>query len=99
MRALGKIRQIVEEATGLEITHCHDDLVFLEHSVVLLRFDDSDFSHFFWYARTDCPPENRALLLAAFKTCAGNNGMHCSDAGNFSMTEKPETEEILIHFS
>jgi len=98
LREMGKLRQIVEEATGLQITHVHDDLVFVENSVLLLQFDDSDFDNFFIYFVPECDQANRDGLLNALKITAKNNGMHCSDKGQFRLTELPEKAELVIEF-
>lgn len=98
MRKMGILRQIVEETTGLEITHVHDDLVFVDKSAVLLRFDDADFDHFFVYVAPDCDPVNRKGLLEAFDLTSRRNGMRCSDGGGFTITELAETKELRIDF-
>lgn len=98
MRSIGKIRQIVEETTGLGISHIFDDLVFIENSVILLRFDDGNFQNFFLYFNQDCQAEDEKNLLTAFEASSKRNHMSCTRAGHFSLEEVPEKEEVRITF-
>jgi len=98
MRQIGKLRQIVEEATTLEITHIHDDLVFVEHSALLLRFDDTDFDNFFLYFNPECNPSDKQKLIDGLTSTAISTGMRCTPAGQFKLSQVPDKEEVLIEF-
>jgi hypothetical protein len=40
MRDLEKIRFIINEATGLDLAYAYDDLVFSEHGVFIVQFEE-----------------------------------------------------------
>lgn len=98
MRELGKLRQIVEEAVGLDVTHIFEDLVFVEMSAFLLRFDDTDFQHFFVYFSHECEREARKYLWAALSQTAKKHGMDCRDEGSFRLQGTEGREEVTITF-
>lgn len=98
MRSIGKIKQIVEEATGLEVTHIFDDLIFIENSAFLLRFDDGNFARFFLHFHEDCGGSYREDLKKGLEAAAEANGMRCTPEKDFTMEQIPGKEEIRITF-
>jgi hypothetical protein len=97
-RNLGRVRQIIEEATGLDITHSYEDLAFVEHSAFLVRFDDNDASNFFCYYNTDCPPQERVSITERLVAASEINKMKCSIAGSFTLSPVDGKDEISITF-
>lgn len=98
MRSLGKIKQIVEEATGLDITHVFDDLVFVENSAFLIRFDHRNFNQFYLHFHRDCGDPYRKDLLNEMEAAAQGNGMKCLPEKDFTMEQIPGKEEVRITF-
>jgi len=98
MQELGKVKQIIEEATGLEVSHFYDDLVFVEHSAVLIRFDKTDLKNFFLYFNPDCDKASREKLISSFNKAAENNSMRCTLKGQFKLSEVPGKEEVRVDF-
>lgn len=94
----GRVKQILEEACGLDATHVHEDLVFVEHSAFLLQFDPADLLGFWVHFNPECPREDRDGLMKSLKDAARRNGMHCKEAGEFLLEELPETRECRISF-
>ena len=39
-RDLETVRQIIKEATDLEVMYAYDDLVFPDHGVFMIQYDD-----------------------------------------------------------
>ncbi|HEY1405075.1 MAG TPA: hypothetical protein VF857_00560 [Spirochaetota bacterium] len=97
-RNLGRVQQIVEEATGLEITHSYDDLAFVEHSAFLLRFDDSNADHFYCYYNTECPEEEVKSISERLDSASQKNAMKCSHAGTFTLSQVEGKDELSITF-
>ena len=64
-RPLGETRTIIEEM-DLEITHVHDDLVFIQHNAFLLRFDDECENNLFLHFNEDCDPFGRSKKFWTF---------------------------------
>jgi hypothetical protein len=92
---LGRVRQIIEEALDLGITHAYEDMVFFEHAALIVVFDHDDLFRFKCYFNVDCPEEDRARLFAKIASASPRNKMTAVDAGRFEMTQL-EGEEIRI---
>lgn len=61
-RDLEKVRVIIEEATGLEVSYAYDDLVFPDHTAFIIQFDANNEASFFCYFHQDCNPEDKKDL-------------------------------------
>ena len=94
---LGRVKQIVEEATGLDISHVYDDIVFIEHSAFLIVFDHENLERFKCYFSADCPPDERERIFSLINAVSPRNKMTALRAGTFSM-EQLEGEEIRFLF-
>ena len=97
IKPLGKIRELVLE-TGLDISYAYDDLVFSEHSVFVLRFNELIPEKIHVYFNSDCIPEEAAdiekKLINAFKS----GGFEPEVSGLFELKQIPDKEEIEIKF-
>jgi len=94
----GRVKQIVEEACGLEITHVHEDLVFIENSAFMLQFDLVDLEHFKVFFNPECPKEDRDQLFYKLSSAAPRNGMRCTLDGTFEMVPVADKEEFTLTF-
>jgi hypothetical protein len=96
-RPLGKVREIVQW-TGLDISYAYDDLVFGDHSLFIIQFDDTRERHLKLYFNVDCArPESFKLeqqLLAASQ--AEGFVMTCS--GSFAVNQEEGQESINLKF-
>ena len=95
-RHLDKLRFIIKEAVGLDITYAYDDLVFPEHTAFLFQFDDTDEHNFFCYFHKDCIPEEKTAIaekLAA--TCKAND---CTVDFKNDFELAPKGQEFEIRF-
>ena len=96
-RQLGKVKQILEEGFGLDITHFWDDLAFVESSPFIVQFD-SDPQYLKIYFSRDCEEKNRAGIMARFRSAASANGMRCGESGSFSLEQIEGAEELSVRF-
>ncbi|MBP9023017.1 MAG: hypothetical protein KBH06_07435 [Spirochaetes bacterium] len=94
---LGRVKQIVEEALGLEITHAYEDVAFVEHSAFIIMFDHDDLNKFKCYFSKDCSEKDREKLFKKINEASPRNQMTAVNAGTFSM-EQLENEEIKLNF-
>lgn len=94
---LGRVKQIIEEALGLEVTHAYEDVAFVEHSAFVIMFDHDDLNKFKCYFSTDCSEKDRKAIFAKIDAASPRNKMTAVDAGTFSM-DQLENEEIKLHF-
>ncbi|MBP8083357.1 MAG: hypothetical protein KAZ87_09180 [Spirochaetes bacterium] len=94
---LGRVKQIVEEALGLEITHAYEDVAFVEHSAFIIMFDHADLNKFKCYFSNDCVEKDREKLFKKINEASPRNQMTAVNAGTFSM-EQLDNEEIKLNF-
>jgi len=95
-RPLGLIKNMLDQL-GLELTHCYEDLVFVQHSAFLLRMETrgQDVSLFF---NTEADPaqqeEIRQTLISAGKT----QNLIISERGTFSLTANEDDQSLDLTF-
>lgn len=64
-RDLEAVRQIVSNATGLDITYAYDDLVFPDNGVFIVQFDEENNDNLFCYFQKQCNPSDRENIFAS----------------------------------
>lgn len=95
-RDLEAVRQIVEQATGLEITYAYDDLVFPDNGVFIIQFDEENNNNLFCYFQEECKPADRETIFSNLSTeCAKKK---CSIVNQGSFTLEQQGENIQIKF-
>ena len=91
------VRQIVENATGLEITYAYDDLVFPEHGAFIIQFDDENTNKLFCYFHVDCTGVDRKTIFNGLEHECVSRKASLETKGDFEL--KQEGEDIQIHFT
>ena len=97
LRNLDKIRYILKEAVGQDISYAYDDLVFPEHTAFLLQFDDSNENNLFCYFHKDCIPDDRQQISEKLYNVCTDEKCTLTLKGAFELTQK-EGEELEIQF-
>ena len=97
LRHLEKLRYILKEAVGQDISYAYDDLVFPEHTAFLLQFDDSNENNFFCYFHKDCIPEEKRQISQKLAKVCTDEKCTMTFKGNFELTQK-EGEQVEIRF-
>ncbi len=97
LRPLGEARNIIE-GMELEITHVHDDLIFIEHNAFLMRFDDECENNLFLHFNEDCEPDKIDSITAEITKRAEKEGFTIMKDQMYKMRQKEETEELEIVF-
>ena len=92
---LGRVKQIIEEALNLDVTHVYEDMVFIEHSALLIVFDHEDTGKFNCYFNTECPAPDRDMLFSLVELASPRNKMTAVNKGTFIL-EQLEGEEIKV---
>jgi hypothetical protein len=95
---LGRVKQIVEEALGLDISYAYDDVLFVEHSALVIVFDHDNLNKFKCYFNVDCPPDDRLRIFTLISGVSPRNNMIPVNAGTFTL-EQLEGEEIKLSFN
>lgn len=96
---LDKVQNLVAAATGLEVSHVFEDLVFIEHSAFLIQFDQEKNTRMNLYFNTDCSDFDSRKLSQSLHSAAQVEGVTLIPAGKFTMKQVPNKEEFTIHFS
>jgi cysteinyl-tRNA synthetase len=97
-RHLEKLRVIIKNAAGLDISYAYDDLVFPEHTAFIFQFDDADENNFFCYFHKDCILEEKQKISKQLLDVCKAEGCTVAFKGDFELAQKKETEEIEIRF-
>ncbi len=95
-RDLEKARLIIKEGVGLDLTYAYDDLVFSEHGVIILQFDDNHEGGFFCHFHEDCVEEERVKMVAGLVEAGKNMGCDVRIKGRFSLEQKGEAFEVHL---
>jgi len=93
-RDLEKVRQIVKEATDLDIAYAYDDLVFPEHAAFLIQFDDTSENNYFCYFHEDCLPESKDEIFNNLTSALKKHRSKLVSKGSFTLNQKGEEIEI-----
>lgn len=95
-RPLVLIHEVIN-AIGLEITYMYEDLVYIEHNAFLLQMGDSgEIVNI--YFNTDSIIEERDAITARLQAEGRPRQLSMIRKGCFTMTQKPDGENIQIEF-
>lgn len=95
-RDLEKVRYIIKEATGLDLTFAYDDLVFPEHMAFMIQFNDSNLNSLFCHFHKDCNPDDKQRIFDELSKVATNEKVSLEQKGAFEL--KQNDEEVEIEF-
>ena len=95
-RDLEKVRTIIDEATGLEVSYDYDDLVFPDHTAFIIQFDDTQANQFFCFFHKDCIAEDQKVLEEKLADSSFKQQCKMLFKGSFELEQKGE--EVGIHF-
>jgi hypothetical protein len=95
-RPLGLIKNMLDEL-GLELTHYYEDLIFVQHSALLLRMEErgEDVSLFF---NTESDPAKREEIIVALTAAGGEQNIAITRRGTFSLTPNEADQSLDITF-
>jgi hypothetical protein len=97
IRPLGKVRELVQ-STGIDVTYAYDDLVFSEHSMFILRFDEKDVMKLYLHFNKDCNETEAAVMEKRLRIGGRIGGFEVERAGNYSIDQMEGKEELQIQF-
>ena len=96
-RNLEKVRSILKDATGLDVSYAYDDLVFPDNTVFILQFDDSNATNFFCHFKEECGLDDRKLIMDSLESISKKQDCSVIQKGSFRLEQKGE--EVEIYFS
>ena len=97
-RPLNLAEQLAEDMKTT-ITYAYDDLVFFEHSAVLIRFDTDDVARLHLYVNAETDYNARDKIRKQWLEAAEKRTIALTDNGMFTLEQKPGKEELTIRFS
>jgi hypothetical protein len=93
-RDLEAARQIIDKATGLDITYAYEDLVFPEHGAFILQFDDDNTDKLHCYFHEDCNEKDSKNIFANLFVEASKKKCMLVRQGAFTLEQKEENIQI-----
>jgi hypothetical protein len=94
-RPLGIAKDIIQ-ASGMQVTYTYDDLVFIEHSPIIVQFDDENKKNLKVYFNVDCEAAAAEKIEKKLNDAATEREFTITNSGEFEMAQKKGVEEIEI---
>ena len=96
-RPLGKVREMIQ-SIGLDISYAYDDLVFADHSLFIIQFDDKKAHLLKLFFNVDCEAQELKRIEKLLGAEAQLAGLIIEKKGTFSLHQKVEAEELELTF-
>ena len=93
-RDLEAVRQIVNNATGLEITYAYEDLVFSEHGAFIIQFDEGNNNNLYCYFHQDCTPSDQENIFDSLTNECLKKKCSIEKKNSFTLEQKDENVQI-----
>ena len=88
----------IVKLSGQEITFAYEDLVFIEHSEVLIQFNDPNVNQLLLHIHKDLIESDFQTKKENYLDYAKSTGVIMNYVGRFSLAQKSDKEEINITF-
>lgn len=95
-RPLGLIKEILENQ-GFPVTHCYEDLIFVEHNAFLLQMGDTGEEVNLVF-NVDCDTDKRQEIAHALSPAGLQFGLRITVKGTYSFTPNEQDNTISIEF-
>lgn len=96
LRPLYIVERILTEA-GFEVTHAHDDLVFANHSKVLIQFGQVE-KDLFLHIHESCEEEEQDQLFSQFHAIGAKHDVEVHPGRLFKIAESEQPNHVNIDF-
>ena len=95
-RPLGILKTLME-TLGFEVTHCYEDLVFIEHNAFLLRMEEKGEKVSLLF-NTESDVDKRDEIAEQIKTEGKTHKLVITNAGTYQMTPNEADGTINLEF-
>ncbi len=95
-RDIEVVRQIISDATGLDMSYYYEDLVFPEETVFIIQFDDNNNDNLFCHFQKDFEPQARKNVYEALKEECDKIKISLEVKGLFELKENGENLDIAF---
>lgn len=95
-RPLGLIKELLE-ANSFSVTHCYDDLIFIEHNAFLLQMGEKgeEVSLVF---NVDCEMDSRQSIEQTLAAAGKQVGLDITPSGTYKVTPNPDDDTLNLEF-
>ncbi len=97
-RPLHLVEQLSEEI-GSAISYAYDDLIFFEHSAILVQFDTRNAELLHLFINSDVTRDKQESIQEHWMQVARTKNISLDFKGTFSVEQIPGKEEISIRFN
>ena len=95
-RPLGIVKSLIE-SLGFQVTHCYEDLIFIEHNAFLLRMEEKGENVSLLF-NTDSDIDKRKEIAELFNTEGEAHNLIISCAGTYRMTSNETDGTLNLEF-
>ena len=95
-RDLEAVRQLILEATGLDVSYYYEDLVFPEETVFIIQFDDHNLNNLFCHFQKDLKNQARENVYKALAEVCQKQNISLEMKGLFELKEKDEKIDLVF---
>lgn len=94
---MGKLLNLIESA-GFKLEYHFDDLVFIDNTSLLFRFDLADYETVYLHFNTECDATAKAKLIPFIMKIADEELLQLELASDFKFRQKEGKEELEVVF-
>lgn len=95
-RPLGLIKELLE-TNGFSVTHCYDDLIFVEHNAFLLQMGETGEEVTLVF-NIDCDMESRKDIDATLGKAGQLMGLNIAASGTYRLTPNSDDDTLSLEF-
>lgn len=95
-RPLGILKNLMENL-GFQVTHCYEDLVFIEHNAFMLRMEEKGENVSLLF-NTESDVDKRDEIAALLKTEGKTHNLVISCSGTYQITPNETDGTINLEF-
>jgi hypothetical protein len=95
---MGKLLNLIESA-GYKMEYHYDDLVFIDNTSLLFRFDLGDYKTVYLHFNTECDALAKTKLIPFLVKLAQEELLALKLSTDFTLKPKEGTEEIEVVFA
>jgi hypothetical protein len=94
---MGKLLNLIESA-GYKMEYHYDDLVFIDNTSLLFRFDMKDYESVYLHFNIDCNASAVVKLIPFLMKLANDESLPLKIASDFCLRQKEGVEEVEVVF-
>ena len=94
---MGKLLNLIESA-GYKMEYNFDDLVFIDNTSLLFRFNLEDYETVYLHFNTECDAMAKAKLIPFLMKLAQEESLALKLGTDFTLKQKEGTEELQVVF-